>query len=70
MFTRKQHYYPRCLLKHFANENKMIVKLCLCRQYIVWHIVSLQESSQFLVIHKKSHILAHKCPESCKVPCV
>ncbi|MGK8264371.1 DUF4238 domain-containing protein [Staphylococcus epidermidis] len=24
MFTRKQHYYPRCLLKHFANENKMI----------------------------------------------
>lgn len=24
MFTRKQHYYPRCLLKHFANENSMV----------------------------------------------
>uniref|UniRef100_UPI000ABD245D DUF4238 domain-containing protein n=1 Tax=Staphylococcus aureus TaxID=1280 RepID=UPI000ABD245D len=23
MFTTKQHYYPRCLFKHFANENKM-----------------------------------------------
>ena len=24
MFTRKQHYYPRCLLKHFANERDMV----------------------------------------------
>lgn len=22
MVTKKQHYYPRCLLKHFANDNK------------------------------------------------
>ena len=24
MFTKKQHYYPRCLIKHFANEDKKL----------------------------------------------
>lgn len=24
MVTKKQHYYPRCLLKHFANDNKKV----------------------------------------------
>lgn len=24
METKRQHYYPRCLLKHFANDNDMI----------------------------------------------
>ncbi|RIO26770.1 DUF4238 domain-containing protein, partial [Staphylococcus saprophyticus] len=24
MVTKKQHYYPRCLLKHFANDDKKV----------------------------------------------
>ncbi|MBE7355446.1 DUF4238 domain-containing protein [Staphylococcus haemolyticus] len=24
MITKKQHYYPRCLLKHFANDDKKV----------------------------------------------